>query len=75
MALFALGVIIGLLISILDAIYAHRSKSSLIEPIAKRVSTSLNGRKGKIIKMDKELKTLVDSLESEEDYERRTNTE
>lgn len=74
MLILALGIIIGLLIAMLDAVYAYRSKSILTDGIAKVVAGRLpKKREGKIIKMDKELKTLVDSLETQEDYERRTD--
>lgn len=51
MLLLALGIIIGLLIAILEAIVSLRGKSSPTEAIAERVSSLLPRKRGSLIKM------------------------
>lgn len=51
MLLFASGIIIGLLIAILEAIYAYKSKSSPTEAIAERVTSLLPRKRGSLLKM------------------------
>jgi hypothetical protein len=51
MPLLALGIIIGLLIAILEAIYSYKSKSSPTEAIAGRVTSLLPRKKGALLKI------------------------
>lgn len=73
MILFALGIIIGLLIAILDAIYVYKSKSSIIEQASERIARSLPRAKGVLLKSSSQDGWAAD-IPTAPNYDGKTDT-